>query len=153
TDDELRQAEKLMETLTWDPGRRRTRRWTPGHGRVLDLPRIVRRNVRYGGEPLALPRRERRSKPRPLVLIADVSGSMERYARMLLHFAHSLVRGRECVETFVFATRLTRITHELRRARAADTVPKVPHLVPDWSGGTRIGHALHSFNATWTRRV
>ena len=153
TEDELSQAKTLIETLTWNPGQRRTRRWTAGRGRVLDLRRLIRRNLRYGGEPLVLPARERTMRQRPLVLICDVSGSMERYARMLLHFAHSLAGGRERVETFVFATRLTRITRELRRRRASQAVPRVPHLVPDWSGGTRIGDALHTFNARWARRV
>jgi uncharacterized protein with von Willebrand factor type A (vWA) domain len=153
TEDELTQARKMIEALTWHPGERRTRRWTAGHGGMLDLRRVARRNLRYGGEPLILPVRERRSRRRPLVLICDVSGSMERYARMLLHFAHSLSARLAHVEGFVFATRLTRITRELRRPAASDAVPRVPHLVGDWSGGTRIGDALRTFNVTWARRV
>jgi uncharacterized protein with von Willebrand factor type A (vWA) domain len=153
TEDELNQARTLIETLTWDPGQRRTRRWTTGPSRVLDLRRLTRRNLRYGGEPFVLPTRARTLRRRPLVLICDVSGSMERYARLLLHFAHSLAGGLDEVEAFVFATRLTRITRELRRTRASEAVPRVPHLVPDWSGGTRIGDALRTFNARWARRV
>ena len=78
---------------------------------------------------------------------------MERYARMLLHFAHSLAGRLADVEAFVFATRLTRITRELRRPAASDAVPRVPRLVGDWSGGTRIGDALRTFNVAWARRV
>jgi len=119
TEDELNQAKRMIETLAWDPGERRTRRWTAGRGAALDLRRVARRNLRYGGEPLLLPVRERTMRRRPLVLICDVSGSMERYARMLLHFAHSLAGRLARVEAFVFATRLTRITRELRRPAAS----------------------------------
>ncbi len=113
----------MIATLRWDPGWRLTRRWAPGRGNALDLRRVVRRNIRYGGEPLVLPTRGRTVKRRPLVLICDVSGSMERYARMLLHFMHSLAGGLDRVEAFLFAARLTRITRELvlrreRRRRA-----------------------------------
>jgi uncharacterized protein with von Willebrand factor type A (vWA) domain len=153
TEDELNQAKTMIDALTWDLGQRRTRRWEQGRGRVPDLRRLVRRNLRYGGEPLMLPPRVRTSKRRPLVLICDVSGSMERYARLLLHFAHSLAGGLARVEAFVFATSLTRITREIRRRGASDVLAKVPHRVPDWSGGTRIGDALRTFNVTWARRV
>jgi len=78
---------------------------------------------------------------------------MTPYARMLLHFAHSLAGRLARVEAFVFATRLTRITRELRRPAASDAVPRVPRLVGDWSGGTRIGDALRTFNVAWARRV
>ena len=90
---------------------------------------------------------------RPLVLICDVSGSMERYTRMLLHFVHGL-SGREWrVETFLFATRLTRVTREMLRPRATTAVQAVARYVPDWGGGTRIGDALRTFNIQWRRRV
>lgn len=152
TEDELQRGKAMIAALTWDLGMRRTRRWAPGRGKVLDLRRVVRRNIRYGGEPLSLPTRDRTLKRRPLVLICDVSGSMERYARMLLHFIYSLSGG-SSFEAFLFATRLTRITRELARRGTADTMLKVPRRVPDWGGGTRIGDALRTFNVRWARRV
>jgi uncharacterized protein with von Willebrand factor type A (vWA) domain len=159
TEDEIAQARAMIASLRWDPGLRRTRRWAPGHGGALDLRRVVRRNIRYGGEPVSLPTRDRTLKPRPLVLISDVSGSMERYARMLLHFIYSLAGGNGRpgrpvrVEAFLFATRLTRITHALRDSGTAGAVPGIPRRVPDWGGGTRIGEALRTFNVRWGRRV
>ena len=90
---ELAYAREMMAALNWDLGMRHTRRWARGDGPALDLRRVLRHNLRYGGEPLNLPRRQRKEKPRPLVLICDVSGSMERYTRMLLHFIHSLSTG------------------------------------------------------------
>lgn len=154
TDEELEKARAMITALTWDLGLRQTRRWSAGRGSSLDLRRVVRRNIKYGGEPLALPRRERALKPRPLVLLCDVSGSMERYARMLLHFIHSLAGGVDRVEAFVFATRLTRVTRGLgQRGGADDVLRRVPRQVPDWGGGTRIGEVLRQFNVRWARRV
>ena len=159
TEEELARAHAMIDALTWDPGVRRTRRWAPGRGGVVDLRRVIRRNIRYGGEPVSLPTRDRTVKPRPLVLISDVSGSMERYARLLLHFIYSLAAGDGRpgrairVEAFLFATRLTRITPELRHCGTAGAVPAIPRRVPDWGGGTRIGEALRTFNVRWARRV
>ncbi len=153
TEEELERAKAMIATLRWNPGWRLTRRWAPGRGNALDLRRVVRRNIRYGGEPLVLPTRGRTVKRRPLVLICDVSGSMERYARMLLHFMHSLAGGLDRVEAFLFAARLTRITRELVRRRTSDAVPDIPRRVPGWGGGTRIGDALRTFNVRWANRV
>jgi uncharacterized protein with von Willebrand factor type A (vWA) domain len=89
-----------------------------------------------------------------LVIIADVSGSMERYTRLLLHFVYSLSEGLEQkVEAFVFSTRLTRITRQLHDRDVEEALRQVAHQVPDWSGGTRIGEALKTFNYKWVRRV
>jgi uncharacterized protein with von Willebrand factor type A (vWA) domain len=153
SEDELDQARALIATLRWDVGMRRTRRWRPGDGPALDLKRVVRRNLGYGGEPLALPRRERLSKRRPLVVICDVSGSMERYSRLLLHFIGQMAGRLEHVDAFVFATRLTRITRELGWRGSRHAWPAIPRRVPDWAGGTRIGDALRTFNVHWARRV
>ncbi|HEV8345297.1 MAG TPA: VWA domain-containing protein [Vicinamibacterales bacterium] len=153
TEQEVQQAQAMLAALTWDVGMRQTRRWSPARGRALDLRRIVRRNIRYGGEWIALPTRDRRSKRRPLVLLCDVSGSMERYARMLLHFIHSLAGGLDRVEAFLFSTRLTRVTRELKRRGAPDEVPNIPPRIPGWGGGTQIGEALRTFNVRWARRV
>jgi uncharacterized protein with von Willebrand factor type A (vWA) domain len=153
TEEELQQAKAMLAALSWDLGMRRTRRWSPGRGRTLDLRRTVRHNIKYGGEPLTLPTRDRVFRRRPLVLLCDVSGSMERYSRMLLHFIHSLAGGPARVDVFLFATRLTRITRELARHVPDETLRQVPRRVPDWGGGTRIGEALRTFNIGWARRV
>jgi hypothetical protein len=155
TDEELRRGEAVIAQLAWDLGTRRTRRWEPSHRGAPDLRRIVRRNIRYGGEPLSVPARHRASKRRPLVVICDVSGSMERYARMMLHFIFGVTghTGGARAETFLFATRLTRVTHQMTHHRTANAVLSVPRRVPDWGGGTRIGEALRAFNVRWARRV
>ena len=153
TEQELQQADAMLAALTWDVGMRRTRRWSPARGRALDVRRLIRRNIGYGGEWVMLPTRDRTRKRRPLVLICDVSGSMERYARMLLHFIHSLAGGLDRVEAFLFSTRLTRVTRELTRRGAPGDVPKIPQRVPGWGGGTQIGEALRTINVRWARRV
>ncbi len=153
TVEEFAQAEEMMVGLDWDQGMRKTRRWSPGKGSSLDRRRLMRQNLRYGGEIVALPYQRRRKKPRPLVLICDVSGSMERYTRMLLHFVHSIATGPDQVEAFLFATRLTRITGHLAHKDIDEAVSDVARAVPDWAGGTRIGEALKSFNYEWARRV
>jgi hypothetical protein len=153
TEEELAEVRETIAGLRWDPGRRRTRRWAPGRAGGVDARRIVRRNLPFGGEPLVLPRRRRTWRRRPLVVLCDVSGSMERYARILLQLVASLAGGLERVEAFVFATRLTRITAHLRRGRAVRDVAAIPGRVPDWSGGTRIGEALRAFHVRFGRRV
>ena len=153
SEEELEQAKAMIAAFDWDLGRRRTRRWAPGGHETLDLRRVLRENLKYGGEPLTFPTRERATKPRPLVLLCDVSGSMERYARMLLHFIHAVTRGLDDVEAFLFATRLTRITREIAKRGVDEAVPKIPGRLPDWAGGTRIGDVLRTFNVKWARRV
>lgn len=153
TEDEIAEATAAMADLRWDPGQRRTRRWTRGAGPSLDVRAALRHAGRSGGELMVLPHRARRRRPRPLVVIADVSGSMERYTRMLLRFVHALARRRERIEAFLFATRVTRITRDLRRDRADDAVAAVARRVQDWAGGTRIGDALREVNRHWARRV
>jgi uncharacterized protein with von Willebrand factor type A (vWA) domain len=154
TDAEIEEARRAMALLSWDVGERRTRRWLRARrGHSIDLRSVVRHNARYGGELIDLPVRARKIKRRPLILICDVSGSMERYARMLLHFVHGLSTRAWRVESFVFSTRLTRITRALKRPGAQTTVRQVPWAVPDWGGGTRIGDALRTFNIEWRRRV
>jgi uncharacterized protein len=152
TPDELALARTALAELQWDPGSRRTRRWRAGRGPRIDLRRAFRHTVRTG-EILRLPRRVRRTRPRPLVILCDVSGSMERYSRMLLQFAHTLTRTRERVEAFLFSTRLTRVTLQLRANRIDEATSAVARSVPDWSGGTRIGDALRTLNQRWARSV
>ena len=150
---EVSAARVLMSELAWDLGQRRTRRLTRGDGSTIDLRRSMRRSLSHGGEMLELARRRRKTKPRPLVLICDVSGSMERYTRMLLHFVHTVAVSGQHLEAFLFATRLTRITRHLAVRGVDQAVAQVAHAVPDWAGGTRIGEAIKSFNYRWARRV
>ncbi len=158
TGHEIAEAREMMASLAWDLGRRRTRRMTPGAGNALDLRRTLRRSLQYGGELFELATRAPKDKPRSLVAICDVSGSMERYTRMLLHFLHTLGSGLGAsglgqLEAFLFATRLTRITRQLRYRSVDQAISEVSRAVPDWAGGTRIGDAVKSFNYQWLRRV
>jgi uncharacterized protein with von Willebrand factor type A (vWA) domain len=146
-------ARAALARLTVDMEERRTRRWIPGRGSRVDLRRALASSLRTGGEITMLPRRRRRRKPRPIVLLCDVSGSMERYTRTLLLFAHTLSRGSRDVEAFLFATRLTRITTALGAPTPAAAMAAVSRAVKDWSGGTRIGEALRTFHQRWRRRT
>jgi uncharacterized protein len=153
TREELAEAAKALSGLEWNPGERRTRRWVRGRGTRIDLRRAVADSLRTGAEIVKLARRRRRLRPRPLVIFCDVSGSMERYSRMLLHFAHTLTRRHHRVEAFLFSTRLTRITKQLRVRRPDAALAAVAQAVPDWSGGTRIGGAIKEFHQRWGRRA
>lgn len=165
-DDELRQVRALMRALTWRISERRTRRFRrASHGTHLDWRRMVRRAVRDQGEWIERRWRARRHAPRPLVVLADISGSMEAYSRLLLYFLHGVVQRAPATgsgspgvstartEAFVFATRLTRITRALRRRDVDAALDRVSTHVVDWAGGTRIGECLHVFNRDWARRV
>jgi uncharacterized protein with von Willebrand factor type A (vWA) domain len=153
TEEEICEARAMMAALAWEPGRRRTRRWRSGGDEAADLRRVVRQAVRFGGEPLVIPARERRWQRRPLVLLCDVSGSMERYSRILLHFAHGLASRLGHIEVFLFATRLTRVTGAIHRRGVEEAVRSVLAKATDWGGGTRIGATLRTFNLEWARRV
>jgi hypothetical protein len=151
---EVQQCKELLRNLTWRIEPRTTRRRRPkAHGEYIDMRRVLRRNMRYGGEPLLLSWREPRDRPRPLVVLCDISGSMERYSRILLQFVHTVSSGLRNVESFVFGTRLTRITRLLRHRDIDDAIGLVSKQVVDWSGGTRIGDAIKQFNYVWGRRV
>jgi uncharacterized protein with von Willebrand factor type A (vWA) domain len=150
---EVAVAQSALARLVWSPGERRTRRWVKGRGRRIDLRRAIADSLRTGGEVVKLPRLRRRSRPRTLIVLGDVSGSMERYSRMLLHFTHALARRHDRLEVFLFSTRLTRITRDLLARRVDDAVARVSQSVSDWSGGTRIGDALAQFHQRWGRRV
>jgi len=153
TSGDFARAQEAMAKLTWSPGLRVTRRWIAGGRRTVDLRRLVRANVKHGGELISVPHRVRRAAPRPLILICDVSGSMEPYTRMLLLFARALAGEHRRIEVFVFSTQLTRVTRQFAGARADAALVRVRDAVRDWSGGTRIGAALHRFNTHWARRV
>ena len=150
---EIAEAQLALARLVWNPGERRTRRWVRGRGPRIDLRRAISESLRTGGDIVTLSRRRRRIRPRPLVLLCDVSGSMERYSRMLLHFAHAVTRRHQRVEAFLFSTELTRITRELRLPRPDDALSAVARSVRSWSGGTRIGAAVKEFHQRWSRRA
>ncbi len=151
--EELDDASRLMADLQWQPGLRRSKRWRAGAGPQVDMRALLRACTRGGAGGFRIPMRERKLRQRPLVLLCDVSGSMERYSTMLVQFAHVISGGLDRVESFYFATRLTRGSHQLRRRRLGAAFTAMSTLVPDWSGGTRIGDALRSFNVHWARRV
>jgi uncharacterized protein with von Willebrand factor type A (vWA) domain len=151
---ELADARRFLSTARWNLARRRSRRTRPtSSGKQLDFRGTLRRAVRHGGELLDLSFRGPKLKRRSLVVLCDVSGSMDRYTRLLLHFLHSMERSVQRVEVFVFGTRLTRITPALRHRDPDAAVAAVASQVQDWSSGTRIGDALHTFNRIWARRV
>ena len=151
---ELAQVKQFMQALCWKLGQRRTRRReAAARGDQLDVRRLLRRNLRHGGELLKLAHRRRKQKRRPLVLICDISGSMERYVRVLLQFLYAVTHSLDRVETFVFSTRLTRVTRQMKRRAIDEAIGEAAAVVHDWAGGTRIGDAIRVFNYDWARRV
>jgi uncharacterized protein with von Willebrand factor type A (vWA) domain len=154
TESEVDEVRRMMDDLVWTLGERLTRRQRQSGKHRLDLRRTLRRSLRHGGEILDWARREPRRKPRPLVVICDISGSMERYTRLLLHFVYGLTQGLgQRVEGFAFGTRLTRLSRHLHERDIERALAGVSRAVVDWSGGTRIGDSLKSFNYDWGRRV
>ncbi len=149
---ETEQVRRLLEQAAWRVAERRTRRLRPARSGRIDLRRSARHAIRSSGELVRLFHRRPRMRRRPLVLICDVSGSMERYSRLLMIFAFAIAR-REDLEAFVFSTRLTRITRLLRQRDLDKSLDSVSKGVHDFSGGTRIGEALAEFNRRWARRV
>ena len=151
---EAEAVKKMMAQLLWQVSERRTRRKQPGKGHFIDLRLTLRHNMRLGGEIFRWSYREPKWKPRPLVVIADISGSMERYTRLLLHFIYGMKAALDQpVEAFLFSTRLTRITRPLQIRDLDLALKNVGQLVHDWAGGTRIGESLKTFNFEWGRRV
>ena len=147
-------AAAMLETLRPRLPRRPSRRHRLGlPGDRLALRVMMRRAVSTGGEVLDWRWHRRTTRPRPIVLVCDISGSMERYSRFLLRFAHALTRSGAPVEVFVFGTRLTRITRELRVRDVDAALRRVADKVVDWSGGTRIGESLRALNRVWVRRA
>ena len=122
-------------------------------GTRIDMRASLRSALRSGPGLIPLERRRRLRRQPPLVILCDISGSMSRYSRMLLHFAHTLEANRGKVSSFVFATRLTNVTRHLREKDVDVALERISDGVPDWSGGTRIGTCLEDFNRLWSRRV
>ena len=156
TDDELRDAERLIDLLAPRLERRLSRRYRlHAHGPRLAPRQMFRRNLASGGDPVEWLWRRRVDEPRQLVVLCDISGSMERHSRLLLRFVQALVAANRTTRTeaFVFGTRLSRVTRQLRTRDRDAALDQVAASVSDWGGGTRIGAALHEFNGRWARRV
>ena len=160
TDAERRAARRIMKRLAAAAPVRPSRRLRPAHRRGApphaarpDLRRTMRASLRTGGDPFERHWREPGERPHPLVLVCDVSGSMEPYARMLLQYMQACVAARRRVEAFVFGTRLTRVTGELAGRDPDRALDRAAGAADDWSGGTRIGEALGTLNREHGRRL
>jgi uncharacterized protein with von Willebrand factor type A (vWA) domain len=150
---ELAQLYRLMARLELAPPPKRTRRYERGrHGRQIDLRRTLRGSLRSGGEPIHLAHRRRRVRRRRLVMLCDISGSMEPYARAYQQLLAAAAAAGPSVEAFAFATRLTRLTRALRGRHPERAIERAAATAPDWSSGTRIGEALKAFNDRHGRR-
>jgi uncharacterized protein with von Willebrand factor type A (vWA) domain len=151
---ELAEARQAIARLSLPHDRVKTRRFKADpRGRRVDQRAMMRSALRTGGH-LILPKfRSAREIHPPLVVLADISGSMSQYTRIFLHFLHALTEKRRRVHTFVFGTRLTNITRQMRHRDPDEALADCSKAVKDWSGGTRIGDALGEFNRLWSRRV
>ncbi len=148
------QAKRALQKLRLRRIEVPTRRFLASHhGHRIDMRRTLRATARSGGQMTELYLKEQKWREPPLVILCDISGSCSNYTRMFLHFLHTLTNDRSRVHVFLFGTRLTNITRELRRKDIDEALEKVSAAVKDWSGGTRIGTTLHEFNFEWARRV
>ncbi len=152
-EEELVQVAYLIQQFQWNLTRRTRRSRVHVHGRQADPRRSMRHNLRYGGEPLHRVMRSPTHKPRALVTLCDISGSMERYARILLQFVYALSHRMQKCEAFVFSTDLSRITRQLQFRSVHDALQRSGREVHNWGAGTRIGESLRQFNFRWARRV
>lgn len=155
---ELSDAFQAIAQMRLPDDRIETRRWQSGAPRGRFDPQMTMRHSLRGGGDLILPQwRQKRIVQPPLVIIADISGSMSQYSRIFLHFMHSLraqsQKKQRRVHSFVFGTRLTNLSHVLNQRDPDEALDMAANLVQDWSGGTRIGEVLEIFNRTWSRRV
>ena len=151
--DELARLYRLMSRLKLATPVRRTRRFERGrHGERIDMRRTLRGSLRSGGDPIRLARRRRRVVRRPLVMLCDISGSMEPYGRAYLQFMACAAGSGPHAEAFAFATRLTRLTRALASRHPERAIQRAASAAPDWSSGTRIGAALKEFNDRHGRR-
>ncbi|HEX9184668.1 MAG TPA: VWA domain-containing protein [Burkholderiales bacterium] len=151
---ELAEAKKMIRQLRLPLPVIRTRRHAPdARGARVHLRATLRESLREGGDVIPLVRARPVEVHPPLVVLCDISGSMNPYARMFLHFLHALTNDRDRVHTFVFGTRLTNITRQLRHRDVDVAMTRVADAIKDWSGGTRIGVCLREFNWRWGRRL
>ena len=153
SNEEVDQAKKALERMALPLADLKTRRFAPDpRGSRVDLRATMRAQLRSGAM-IALRRKKPRTRPPPLVILCDISGSMSRYSRIFLHFMHAVTNDRDRVYTFLFGTRLSNVTRYLRYKDIDIALDKVAQAVEDWSGGTRIGQCLADFNQNWSRRV
>jgi hypothetical protein len=153
SNEEVNQAKKALERMALPLADLKTRRFAPDpRGSRVDLRATMRAQLRSGAM-IALRRKTPRTRPPPLVILCDISGSMSRYSRIFLHFMHAVTNDRDRVHTFLFGTRLSNVTRYLRYKDIDIALDKVAQAVEDWSGGTRIGQCLADFNHNWSRRV
>jgi uncharacterized protein with von Willebrand factor type A (vWA) domain len=151
---ELAEAKKMIAQLRLPLPIIRTRRKFPSpQGKSIHLRATLRESLREGGDIIRLVRAAPRELHPPLVVLCDISGSMNPYSRMFLHFLHAITNDRDRVTVFVFGTRLTNITRQLRHRDVDVAMARVAEAIKDWSGGTRIGASLREFNFKWARRV
>jgi hypothetical protein len=154
TREEFERTRRLITVIASRRPLRRSRRLRPdSRGGALDVRGLVRASLATGGEPVERAFRSRVKRPRKLVLVLDVSGSMESYSRALLLYLHAARGSGKGVETFAFGTRLTRLTPELTSRDPETAFQRASKRVADWSGGTRIGESLKTYNDVWGRRA
>ena len=151
---EIEAARRMVRELVLPVDRIKTRRLTRSKQKKrIDPMATIRASIRAGGAVICLKYREPRLRHPPVVAMIDISGSMSGYSEILLHFMHALTAARPDVHTFLFSTRLTNVTRQLRAKDSDEALENVSDLVKDWSGGTRISDCLHGFNRIWSRRV
>jgi uncharacterized protein with von Willebrand factor type A (vWA) domain len=154
--DQLTDIARAMALIARHLALQQSRRYRATHrGELVDLRRTFRRNIKYGGTVIEFARRRRKIRKSRIVLLCDVSRSMERYSAFLLQFIYALQHTalRTRVESFVFSTRLTRVTDYFKAGNIYTALDRIAREVPDWAGGTRIGDSLHTFNRHWALRV
>jgi uncharacterized protein with von Willebrand factor type A (vWA) domain len=152
--DEIEAAKRAISHMRLPITEIPTRRYQASNRQArVDMRATMRAALRSGGDSIPLKFRKRRTRPPPLVILCDISGSMSRYTRMFLHFMHAVTNDRDRVHTFLFGTRLTNVTRYLRHKDIDLAIEQVTDAVEDWSGGTRIGESLSDFNRFWSRRV
>ncbi|MBV9751593.1 MAG: VWA domain-containing protein [Hyphomicrobiales bacterium] len=154
TADEIAEARRRIAALMMPQDAVKTRRFIADpRGARIDPRASFRRSLRSGGAAIELARRRRRVRHPPIVALCDISGSMDDYTRIFLHFLHALMEARGRVQVFLFATRLTNVTRQLRARDPDDALARCGAIVKDWAGGTRIADTLHEFNRDWSRRA
>jgi len=151
---EMREAREAIARMQLPLMAVPTRRWQPDPaGTRADMRASLRAALRSGGDIIPLRKRQRQRRHPPLVILCDISGSMDLYSRLFLHFMHAITNDRDRVHTFLFGTRLTNITRYLRYRDVDLALDRISGAVQDWAGGTQIGRCLHQFNRDWSRRV
>jgi uncharacterized protein len=152
--DEMQDIARAILLIARRLSTRESRRYrSTQRGHAIDLRRTMRRNIKYGGTVVELAKKKRKIRKPKIVLICDVSRSMDTYSKFLLQFIYALQNTLGRVESFVFSTRLTRVTEYFRASDIYTALERIAREVPDWSGGTRIGESLKVFNHDWALRM